>query len=742
MGYRKLQSSFNGGAIARRLQSRSDISIYEIAAAEITNMIATVEGALIKRSGTLYRSTALSSASWLSHFIFNATQAYVIEWSELKLRFLTNDALLESDGSPVEVTVPYTAAQAPHVSQQQNFDVLYLAHDAHPPAELRRTAADAFSHVETDLKGGPFGDRNSDEAIKISATGALTKGGTVTLTATGGDVFESGHVGGRMRLEAEDFAAITAWEVGIDGISVGDKRRSESKVYEAEAVSSDNRTGTVQPIHTRGSEWDGDANGQDINAKGPYGVKWKYLYDRFGVVKITAVTNATTATATVERALPASLATVASYRWTHGLFSEAEGYPHLVVLWYGRLWYFTDFDVAASVSGSYRDFSEFNEAGEPATGQAIRRRMDIPDKPLWARVDRSALVIGTSQGEYAIRKINGNEPLSADNLEIVPQSAHGSSEVWPQKTASEIVFAQRGGRKVRAQGYDFTRDRYLAKNLTLWARQIAVGIIKQFAYQAEPEELLWTLREDGIAVAHPYNPDQDVKGWTEALNMVGADVTSAVSIPSPDGGRDDFWLLVDRGGVKSHEQLADWWDEDIDPDPHDAFFMDSGLKYSGSPATVLTGLDHLIGETVMVLADGARHADLVVASDGSITLEKAASKVSAGIPYTARFTSLRPEIPSREGTSQALRKRIVTFFASLIDSFDVRAGDRDGKLDRLLHRSSRTAMGKGPDLYTGWTDNTAVGGGHNREGQSTLEDTSPFPWILSATVTELERGEE
>lgn len=742
MAFRKLQSSFNGGALARRLQSRSDVSIYEIGAAAVTNMIATVEGALIKRSGTLYRAAALSSASWLSTFIFNATQSYVIEWSDQKLRFITNNSLLEDGGGPVEVAVPYTAAQAARVSTQQNFDVVYMAHDEHPPAELRRTAANAFSHVETNLIGGPFGDRNGNEAIKITATGTLTKGGTVTLAAAGGNVFTSGHVGGRMRIEAEDFAAITAWEVGIDGITVGAKRRSEGKVYEAVAISTDGRTGTVQPTHTRGSEWDGDGNGTDINEKGPYGVKWQYLYDRFGVVKITNVASATSATATVERALPDSLASVASHRWTHGLFSQAAGYPHLVVLWYGRLWYFTDFDLAGSVSGSYRDFSEYNEAGEVTPGQAIRRRMDIPDKPLWARVDRSGLVIGTSQGEYAIRKINNNEQLSADNLEIVPQSAHGSNEVWPQKTASQIIFAQRGGRKVRAQGYDFSRDRYIATNLTLWARQIATGIIKQFAYQAEPEELLWLLREDGIAAAHPYNPDQDVKGWTEALNIEGADILSAVSIPSPDGGRDDLWLLVDRDGVKSHEQLEDWWDEDLNRDPKEAYFMDSGLKYSGAPATVFAGLDHLVGKTLMVLADGARHVDVEVAGDGSITLQKPASKVSAGLPYTALFTSLRPEIPRREGTSQALRKRIVAFFASLIDSFDVRAGDRGGILDRLLHRSASTPMGDGPELFTGWTDNTAIGGGHNREGQSDLVDRSPFPWILTATVTELDQGEE
>ena len=111
--FHHLQASFTGGQISRRLHSRVDTQVYAIAAAEVTNMVPAVEGPLQKRPGTRWRTTALSTASWLSTFVFNATQSYVLVWSDLKLRFMTNDALLEVASVPVEVTVPYTAAQAP-----------------------------------------------------------------------------------------------------------------------------------------------------------------------------------------------------------------------------------------------------------------------------------------------------------------------------------------------------------------------------------------------------------------------------------------------------------------------------------------------------------------------------------------------------------------------------------------------------------------------------------------------------
>lgn len=108
-----VQTSFNGGEISARLHARQDIDVYTISAAEITNMVPTIEGALIKRSGTRFRALAAASASWLSAFVFNATQAYVLEWSEGKLRFITNNAILESGGSPVEVAVPIPPPMPP-----------------------------------------------------------------------------------------------------------------------------------------------------------------------------------------------------------------------------------------------------------------------------------------------------------------------------------------------------------------------------------------------------------------------------------------------------------------------------------------------------------------------------------------------------------------------------------------------------------------------------------------------------
>lgn len=733
----RLQDSFNGGELSRRLQSRPTLSIYNIASSEIRNMAASVEGAIVKRPGTWYRGEALSSASWLTPFIFNATQTYVVEWSEGKLRFVTNNALLENMGSPVEVAVPYAAADAPLVWRQQSFDVQYLAHGDYPFASLRRTAADAFSYQAETLKGGPFGDFNSNEALTLQVTGTLTVGGNVTVTANT-ERFNANMVGGHILVEAEDFADVMAWQTGLDGISVGNLRRSEGRVYEALTAG---RTGTEAPFHLRGDQWDGDNVGTDINEKGPYGIKWRYRHDRYGIIRITGYTDADTLTGVVERAVPLSLASAATWRWAHSLFSADAGYPQLCCIWRGRLWLFRDDWLAGSVSGSFRDFSEFDESGAPQPDQAIRLRMGLADRALWVRPDRQAMIIGTASGEYAIGPINPGEPISADNLQIVPQSGHGSAQVEPLGTAAELIFAQRGKRKLRAATYDFGQDRYIAGNMTLWARQITRGGIRQLAYQAEPEELLWMLRGDGTAASHPYNPQQETKGWCPTLAIEGAEILSQVATPSPDGARDDLWLLVDRDGARSFEQLANWWDEEQGLEAQDGCHLDSALAYEGEPATVFSGLEHLAGLEVGILADGAELPVQTVTPEGTITIPAPRSRVLIGRLYTARITTLRPEVPLRDGTSIGRIKRVVKLVASLLDSFGVTAGDRGGKLDRLINRSASDPMDSGPSLFSDWTEAKAVGGGYSRAGQVTLEDRSPFPWVQPALVKQLSIGE-
>jgi hypothetical protein len=69
----------------------------------------------------------------------------------------------------------------------------------------------------------------------------------------------------------------------------------------------------------------------------------------------------------------------------------------------------------------------------------------------------------------------------------------------------------------------------------------------------------------------------------------------------------------------------------------------------------VTGLDHLEGETVGILADGSVLPQQVVAN-GKITLQQPASKIIIGLPYVSDGQTLN--IDTGEPTTQGKRKKI------------------------------------------------------------------------------------
>jgi hypothetical protein len=740
---RHLLTSFNGGELSPRMMGRTDTAVYAIGLEVCENFCPTVEGPIVKMPGFEYICAADSSSTWLGEFGFNLTQDYVIEWGEEKARFFTNGGRIEtSPGVAYEVTTPYAAADAPRLSFQQSFDRLYLAHGSYPYASLTRTSAVTFAHANVTVKNGPFLDQNTDPAITVTSSAVS---GSVTIAASSA-IFLAGHVGGLFRIEALDFSDVTAWEAGMKAITIGMKVRSDGKVYEAATAGV---TGSVQPIHTEGSAWDGANKQDELNTKGPFGIKWAYVSDDFGIVEIASIGGGgTTATGTVLRRLPDSVMTVATYRWAHGAFSTANGWPNLVSIWNSRAILIKDFDVHGSVVGDYGggqvNFAAKASSGQLAPDMAFRRTLATEDPPLWIAGDRK-LIVGTASRELAVGPLNNQAALSGTNISAEPQSFYGSAAVFPVQIATSTIFAQRGGRKLREVGYDFARDRYIASNMVVWARHITKSGVIQFAFQKEPEELLFCVRADGVLAVHPHAPEQEVKGFARRTIAGGGKVLSAVCITDEDGVNDEVWALIERNGAKSIQRMAKWRD---DGDPiADAFFVDFGVTTMASAGqTHFTGLTHLANETVAVLANGAHIPDVAVDGTGAFDLPATAVphvpyRMTVGLPYTARCVTLRPPLSMNGQPTQGLRHRLVRLAVRLLETAGVRIGAAGGTLDNLIDRRASDAMDAPVPLFTGDTGK-AVGGGWDREGRAEFISDTPLPATIIALMPKVEIGDD
>jgi hypothetical protein len=522
---RHLLTGFMAGEISPYLFGRVDSSQYASGLETCENFVAVNEGPLVKRPGFEYIRDAAPDSAWLSPFRFSVTQEYAIEWRDHAVRFFTNGGRIETAANvPYECATPFSGAEAPALSMQQSFDRLYVDHPDHAPGRLTRTSAITFTWENTELANGPFSDGNSDETITATVSGT-DKDSSVTVTATAA-IFRPGHVGALFRLEAKDYSTTPAWEPGMKDIAVGYMVRSDGKVYRALTAG---KTGTITPTHDDGAAWDGSQRNDELNNRGPWGVQWQYVHDRFGIGRITAIAaDGQSATITVLRQLPASLTTVASWRWAHGLFSQDAGYPAIVVHWQGRQIHIKDFDVVGSVAGDFLNYASYTTSGILAADLAFRRRLATEDPPLWALADRQ-LLIGSATRELAVGATNSQAAVSADNIKAEPQSFYGSSAVWPVQLGSEAVFVERGRRRLRSTGYDFGSDRYQAVDLTAAARHVTDSGVVQLAVQHWPWTMLHAVRRDGQMVCHAISRG-DIKGFSRTVLGGDAKAISAVAV--------------------------------------------------------------------------------------------------------------------------------------------------------------------------------------------------------------------
>ncbi len=739
-----LLAGFVGGEIDPFMYGRVDTEQYAYGLEKCENFVAVNEGPLVKRPGFEYIRDAADTASWLSAFRFSITQEYVIEWSEEAARFYTNGVRIESDPvTPYEITTPYAAADCRYLTTAQNFDRLYIDHASYPPAALARTSAVTFDHDPLTLRNGPFLDPNDDESVTVSASGTS---GTITITASAA-IFEAGMVGAPIEIEALDFSDVKSWEPGMKDVVIGDIVRNEGNAYVA---ASGGTTGGNPPIHTAGAEWDGQGKKDLLNDKGPYGVKWTWLHGKRGIATITAFTSATVVDAIVVQRLPNSVVTVPTHRWAHGAFSDAKGWPGVVVLAFGRMIHIKDFDIHGTVVGDYGggrpNFARYTAAGLRAPDLSFRRVITTDSPPLWAVASNKRILAGTATSEIAIAAINSALAIAGDNLSADPQTDYGSEAVAPIKVGKNIFFVERGGRRWRAADYDFGRDGFDAQDLTASARHVTKSGVIQLAYQRLPRALSLGVRDDGQIIAH-CNTRLDIKGFSRYVLGGGARVLSAVSVVGADGKTDELWALVERtraDGVKREMWRQTAWREPGEP-REEAFFVDGGVRTEAAAGqTHFTGLTHLAGQDVAVLANGGVVPGQTVTDDGELNLPATAVPdfdyiMIVGLPMIAEAVTLRPEPRSRGETVQGARQKIVKALLRLLDTFGVKIGDAapGAPLDEVLDRAGDDAMDAGVPLFSG-DKMTDVGGEWDRRGAIRFVSADPLPCIVNAAVLHLE----
>lgn len=609
---------------------------------------------------------------------FTPTGNFHIELSNAELaESLVTSIRVEAPGV-MELPAPWLTADLGLLRWAQSGDVVFVACAGYQQRRIERRAADSWSITLYQPADGPFRVENTGP-VRLSAD-ALS--GDVTLTASD-SLFQSGHVGALFRLtsvgqqvevaltaEAQFSDAIRvtgtgtgrAFTIDITGTWSANIRLQRSVAEPGNWVTvqtyTTNQSGTTyndgldnQIIYYRIGIPTGDYTSGSADATLTYATG-----SITGVVRITEVTDETTASAMVLSPLGG---TTANDVWAEGAWSDYRGWPSSVAFYEGRLWWAGQDKIFGSISDA---FDSFDPDFEGDAGPISRSIGSGPVDTINWILPLQQLLLGGQGAEFSARSTSLDEPLSPTNFNLKEASTQGSAAIAAVKVDTSGIFVQRSGTRVYELGVaDRAFFDYGSGDLTALVPEIGEPSIRTLAVQRQPDTRVHCVRTDGKVAMLVTDQAEEVRAWV--LIETDGEVEDVAILPGT--GEDRVYYSVKRTINGSTVRYLEKWALESECRGETVCKLaDSFVVYDGSPTTTLTAA-HLVGESVVVWADGACLADadgdiatFTVSDGGTITVPDAVSDAVIGLPYDARFKSAKLAYAADVGTGLGWRGKV------------------------------------------------------------------------------------
>lgn len=669
-------NSFTSGEISEDAWDRDDIQPVAKGCEAAINYVVRIAGPLGKRRGFWDLGDAFDSHSHskLIPFRRSIDDALMLEFSNLNVRVFNNDGTPYPDGlgGQVQFASPYSEADivAGLRFKQVNDIIQIRSPSGLLPLSLERFNNTTWAFAPTTFPDGPWRPENLDKTFTVTlagtdeadtnvdngTAGAILVGQAVTLVASAA-LFDPLHVGAAFRFRDRDGQpSVMGWKPGYRPTNVGTYATSVGRAYKMTARGNHDETITNPPTQTDGSQSDG-------------GNTWLYRHDGAGIVVIDTVTDPLNATGHVTKALPFRSGTV-TYYWAEGAYSTFRGWPRM---WPGlREERFVEGATASNLDfvdlTETAGFTPFTETFTPGLGSgavvatdAVRRRAGSDGAELIWASEASYLVLGSASAEYLLAGGVLDEGISPTTVILKKLSEYGSEDVFPAQAHKALIHVARGAKTLRELSVD-TQQNSQSDDLTVLAQHIALMGFAQLAWVPQPDENLWLRLKTpadeapGNLAVMTYHKEQAVRGFTRVALPGGWICENLAVLPGP-GRLETLWGVFTRQKAGATQRRL-WMQSQVT----DQLFLDCAAFYEGVPVTAITGLSHLEGETVRVLADGLQLPDLVVGG-GVLLLPDAFSKVYVGLSYQAKFKSLK--LDRAMGGSLNARQRAVACTVSL-----------------------------------------------------------------------------
>ena len=258
------------------------------------------------------------------------------------------------------------------------------------------------------------------------------------------------------------------------------------------------------------------------------------------------------------------------------------------------------------------------------------------------------LLIGARGMEYVASADGIFQPA---DIGVSMHSTHGSAHVQPVGLGETVVYPAEGGTRVRAMNFRNDDDGYVSPDLTYMNPTLFSSGIVRMVRMRNPHQLVVCVMGNGLIALLSYDPHVGVVGWSR-IQLSGI-VHDACVLPDANGV-DVLFVTVSRrlDGVETLyiEAFRDWTDWT------NGDYLQSSNKYVLNNTNVITGLDHLEGKRVDVVADNNYMGNYIVEA-GTITMLNElgdpmnASTALVGLPMSAHL-ALNPLATNTPGDNK------------------------------------------------------------------------------------------
>jgi len=730
------QTAFSAGEISPLLHRRFDYQRYQTGMRACRGYLPMRQGGFTRAPGTIDRGASYNNQpARLVNFEFAENDALTLEFTDLRMRVWRYGALVLSGPSPYELATPFPASSLPLLQWVQTADVIWITDGLRPIQKISRLALNSWTIAAAAFNSGPFRVQNLDTTKTVQASAAT---GTVTLTASFA-LFTANHVGSLMRLKAVD--NLDPLWTGNTAVSVGQRMRYDGNTYQL-TVGTD--TGVNPPTHTEGT--------QRVSLSPD--VRWKFLDDGAGIVRITAIGGGGTATATVLQALPQGVVSANTYRWEEGAWSAVYGYPAALEIYEQRmvaaaspseprtLWF--------STAGTFDDFEPGIDA-DSAFAYAIAGTSSI-NRVIWLKRGKNGLHIGALGEEYSTRTTDRGQAIGPTTTVFGQDSGLGSApNVRPIAPDGRPIFVSKDGRRLFEIAYSFQEDANVSSELSLPADHLGDSGFAELAWQSAPLRMAWARRGTGELAIMIHDAAQEVLGWAP-YSLAGGAVESMSVSPDATGTYDVLTMVVRRviGGVtvRRIEELAQPFGVQFGNQPiAEAVHLFAALIFTpGAPATTFS-VPHLVGETVYAWTDLGEFGPLVVPVGGDVVLPSAVNRATIGLfdaTHQAETLDLLGAAP--DGSPMGRWRRLspsVRIGVHRTAAGKVAVVEREiGAPDRVSPAQNILKRGVAQDLTTAFSGVARVdlAGGNAPEQSLRFSPVGGAPMTITAIVPPINEG--